>query len=117
MALTWVGIKQLVRLQAVSEQLAVSVHDAPLAVSAIGAEELERTHGRDKDEDATGRDLPNADGTVADEDVKAITDDHRGKKTGQDHSLENYGDTFPDHGVGAVQNEHDPTSDVARIDD
>jgi hypothetical protein len=28
MALTWVGIKQLVRLQAVSEQLAVSVHDA-----------------------------------------------------------------------------------------
>ena len=27
MALTWVGIKQLVRLQAVSEQLVVNVHD------------------------------------------------------------------------------------------
>jgi hypothetical protein len=27
MALTWVGIKQLVRLQAVSEQLAANVHD------------------------------------------------------------------------------------------
>jgi hypothetical protein len=80
--------------------------------------ERERTHGREKDEDATGRDLPNADGTVSQEDMDAIGQKNReGKPTGQDHSLDNYGETFPDHGVGAVQNENDPTSDVARIDE
>ncbi|HUR99366.1 MAG TPA: hypothetical protein VMZ26_14975 [Pyrinomonadaceae bacterium] len=71
---------------------------------------------RIKDEDATGRDLPGGDGTVSDEDVNAI-DDKGGRKTGQDHSLDNYGETFPDHGVGAVQNESDPTSDIAHIVD
>ena len=70
-----------------------------------------------KDEEATGRDLPNADGQVSDEDLAAITDRGEGKKTGQDHSLETYGETMPDDGVGAVQNSHDRTSDVARIDD
>ena len=80
--------------------------------------EREETAERKKDESATGRDLPDADGTVSDEDVDAIGQkDREGKPTGQDHSTENYGDTFPDHGVGAVQNENDPTSDVARIDD
>lgn len=80
--------------------------------------EREETLGRKKDESATGRDLPNADGTVSDGDVDAIGQKNReGKPTGQDHSLENYGETFPNHGVGAVQNEHDPTSDVARISD
>ena len=71
---------------------------------------------RRKDEELTGRDLPNADGFVSDEDVNAIDDKGRGK-TGQDHSLDNYGETFPDHGVGSVQNEHDPTSDIAHIVD
>ena len=71
---------------------------------------------RKKDEDATGRDLPNADGTVSDEDVNAVTDRGKGK-TGQDHSLDNYGETFPDDGVGSVQNESDPTSDIAHIVD
>jgi len=71
---------------------------------------------REKDEDMTGRDLPNADGTVSDEDMNAINDAGHGK-TGQDHSLDNYGETFPDHGVGGVQNESDPTSDIAHIVD
>lgn len=72
---------------------------------------------RRKDEELTGRDLPNASGEVSDEDVKAITDDHRGKKTGQDHSTENYGETMPDSGVGAIQDNSDTTSDIARIPD
>ena len=80
--------------------------------------ERDETRGREKDESATGRDLPNADGTVSDGDVEAIGQkDREGRPTGQDHSLDNYGETFPDHGVGAVQNENDPTSDVARIAD
>ena len=69
-----------------------------------------------KDEELTGKDLPNADGTVSDEDVNAIANEGKGK-TGQDHSLDNYGDTFPDGGVGGVQNESDPTSDIAHIVD
>jgi len=72
---------------------------------------------RRKDEDATGRDLPNADGQVSTEDVNAIDDKGRGKKTGQDHSLENYGETMPDSGVGAVQNESDRGRSMASIDD
>lgn len=71
---------------------------------------------RQKDEELTGTDLPNADGTVSDEDVDAIDDRGRGKG-GQDHSLDNYGDTFPEGGVGGVQNESDPTTDIAHIVD
>ncbi len=72
---------------------------------------------RKKDEELTGTDLPNASGDVSDEDVNAITDDGSGKKTCQDHSLENYEDTVPDGGVGSVQDYSDTTSDVARIRD
>lgn len=70
---------------------------------------------RKKDEEATGRDLPNGDGTVSDEDVNAISDDGSGKKTGQDHSLDNHEQTMPDGGVGSVQNSSDTTTDVARM--
>lgn len=70
-----------------------------------------------KDTIETGRNLPNADGNVSDEDVNAITDDGSGKPTGQDHSLENYGESMPDSGVGAVQNSSDTTSDIAHIED
>ena len=72
---------------------------------------------RKKDEEATGRDLPNADGQVASEDVRAIDDDGRGKNTGQDHSLDNYGETIPDEGVASVQNRFDTTPDAARAED
>lgn len=76
----------------------------------MGQETLRRN-----DDDATGRDLPNADGTVSDEDVNAISDDGSGKKTGQDHSLDNHEQTMPEHGVGSVQSTSDPTTDVARM--
>jgi hypothetical protein len=73
---------------------------------------------RKKDEDATGRDLPDADGTVSDEDVKAITGGGRGRrKGGQDHSTEHHELTDPDHGVGVVQDSSDTASDIASISD
>ena len=72
---------------------------------------------RRKDEELTGSDIPGGTGEVSDEDINAITDDDSDKKTGQDHSLENYGETMPDGGVGAVQDNSDTTSDVARIND
>jgi hypothetical protein len=73
---------------------------------------------RIKDEDATGRDLPDADGTVSDEDVKAITGGGRGRrKGGQDHSTEHHELTDPDHGVGVVQDSSDTASDIASISD
>ena len=73
---------------------------------------------RKKDEEATGRDIPGGDGTVGQENIDAIDDsDRKGKPTGQDHSTENYGETMPDHGVGAVQDSSDTTSDIARIRD
>lgn len=72
---------------------------------------------RRKDGELTGTNLPNADGRVSDEDVNAITDEGKDKPIGQDHSLENYGETIPDEGVGGVQDQSDTTSDVARIRD
>ena len=71
---------------------------------------------RRKDEELTGRDLPNADSVVSDEDVNAI-DNHGTGRAGQDHSLENYEDSLPDDGVGGVQDASDTTSDVAHIVD
>lgn len=68
----------------------------------------------------SGRNLPDGDGTVADEQVAAV---ERGgvnaKKgeTGQDHSLENYEASEPSGGVGGVQNHSDTGSDIAHIED
>lgn len=66
----------------------------------------------------SGSNLPGGDGTVSDEQVHAV--EHGGVnakkgKTGQDHSLENYEDSMPTDGVGAVQNASDTTTDVAHI--
>ena len=73
---------------------------------------------RAKDTTATGSDIPGGDGTVSDEDVDKIDADNAdGKPIGQDHSLENYEDSMPTSGVGAIQNSSDTTSDVARIED
>ncbi len=63
----------------------------------------------------SGSDIPGGDGTVSDEDVNAISEKNKKGKTGQDHSLENYGESMPTDGVGGVQNHSDTTSDVARI--
>jgi hypothetical protein len=67
----------------------------------------------------SGRDIPGGTGVVSDEDVNAISDATRDTKreTGVDHSTEDYGKTMPDHGVGAVQNSSDTTSDIAHIDE
>ena len=74
-----------------------------------------RTDG--KDTTKTGSDIPGGDGTVSDEDMNAIDDSGRGKKTGQDHSTENREDIMPTSGVGAIQNSSDTTSDIAHIED
>lgn len=68
------------------------------------------------DDRETGHDLPNADGQVSDDEVKSIDEEAEGKG-GQDHSLEDYDETMPESGVGAVQDSSNTTSDVARIDD
>ena len=88
-------------------------------------ENSEKSKTRDvfntSDEDLdSGRNLPDGDGTVSDEDVHAVARggvNNKKGKTGQDHSLENYGESEPDDGVGAVQHHSDTTSDVARIKD
>jgi hypothetical protein len=77
----------------------------------------QRQQQREHDDLQTGHDLPNSDGTVSDEDVKAIDDSDRGGEGGQDHSLDNYSDTIPTEGVGGVQDASDPTSDIARFRD
>ena len=68
-------------------------------------------------DDLTGSDLPHSDGVVSDEDVHNITDDQSDQPTGQDHSTDVDGEGLPDHGVGAVQDYSDTTSDVADLGD
>ncbi|CAN5411366.1 hypothetical protein BH18ACI1_BH18ACI1_01070 [soil metagenome] len=80
------------------------------------AQDNNKTTGK-KDEELTGSDIPGGDGTVSDEDVNAITDDGSGKKTGQDHSLEDYEKTIPMSGVGAIQDSSNTLSDIAHIED
>ena len=68
----------------------------------------------------SGRNLPDGDGTVTDEQVHAVERGGVNAKegaTGQDHSLENYEDSEPESGVGAVQDYSDTTSDVAHIEE
>ena len=64
----------------------------------------------------TGSDIPGGDGTISDEDMDAISGGRKNQKTGQDHSLENYEDSEPTSGVGAIQNSSDTSSDVAHIE-
>ena len=78
---------------------------------------LEENRRNEKDTIKTGSDLPNADGMVSDEDLNKITDDGTGKTTGQDHSTENYEESEPTEGVGAVQHNSDTTSDIAHFKD
>ncbi len=68
-----------------------------------------------KDEEMTGSDIPGGDGTVSDEDVNATRDDKSGKPIGQDHSTENYGESMPTSGVGAIQDGDVIGADIADI--
>jgi len=81
--------------------------------------EQEATPGQREEDERSGRDIPGGTGVVADEDIEAVSDavNDMKSKTGRDHSTENHGESFPDSGVGAVQNANDTTSDIARIDD
>lgn len=70
----------------------------------------------EKDTTATGRDLPNGDGTIGEEDIQAI-DENEGadKPTGQDHSTEDHEKTAPTEGVGAIQNSSDTSTDIVDL--
>ena len=72
---------------------------------------------RDHDDLQTGHDLPNSDGTVSDEDVKAIGGPDKRRTGGKDHSLDDHENRTPDEGVGGVQDYQDTSSDIARIRD
>jgi hypothetical protein len=84
-----------------------------------GANDQEATPRQREEDERSGRDIPGGTGEVSDEDVNAISDatDAGETKTGQDHSTENYEESFPDSGVGAVQNANDTTSDIAHIEE
>jgi len=81
------------------------------------AQENDAMDEREKETTKTGRDIPGGDGTVSDEDVNAIDGDGGGKPIGQDHSLENYEDSQPTGGIGAIQDYSDTTTDIAHIED
>ena len=82
------------------------------------AQDKEDTYRTDEKETIdTGSNLPHGDGTVSDEDVNKIGGGSSGKPIGQDHSLENYEDSMPTSGVGAIQSSSDTGSDVAHIAD
>ena len=71
----------------------------------------------EKETTETGSNIPGGDGTVSDEDVNKIDDNRSGKPIGQDHSLENYEDSEPTSGVGAIQNSSDTSTDIYHAGD
>ncbi|HSK73895.1 MAG TPA: hypothetical protein VK892_19510 [Pyrinomonadaceae bacterium] len=83
------------------------------------AQETSQRTTDDRDNESAERDIPRGDGGVSDEDVQAIDDsgNEARTETGRDHTTENHEKQMPESGVGAIQSENDPTSDVARIDD
>lgn len=87
------------------------------------AQETEKSKTRDvfntdEKDINSGSNLPDGDGTVSDEQVESVKRggvNAREGETGQDHSLENYGESEPTDGVGGVQDHSDTTSDIAHI--
>ncbi len=65
----------------------------------------------------TGSDIPGGDGTISDEDMDAISGGRKNQKIGQDHSLENYEDSEPHDGVGAIQSSSLIKEHIAHIED
>jgi hypothetical protein len=78
---------------------------------------IKDTNNTDDKDRAAGHDLPDTDGTVSDEDMKKVSGEADDKPTGQDHSLDNYADTMPDEGVGAVQDGSIIKDGVAHIEE
>lgn len=84
------------------------------------AQDKEDTYRTDeKSTTDTGSDLPHGDGTVSDEDTKKITEGQElpDKPIGQDHSLDNYEDSEPRDGVGAIQSSSLINENIAHIKD
>lgn len=84
------------------------------------AQDKEDTYRTDeKSTTDTGSDLPHGDGTVSDEDTNKITAGRKAsdKPIGQDHSLDNYEDSEPTSGVGAVQSSSIRNENIAHIED
>ena len=81
-------------------------------------EETHRTADRpEHDGNQTGRNLPDGDGDVGDEQVNAIEGGLADRPTGQDHSTEGHERTEPTGGVGGAQDDSQPTKSRAAIDD
>jgi hypothetical protein len=78
---------------------------------------MQQQERREHDDLQTGHGLPNSDGTVSDEDVKAIGGPDKKQTGAKDHSLDYHENKMPDGGVGGVQDHSDTTSDKARIRD
>ena len=78
---------------------------------------IQENNEDEKDTTATGSDIPGGGGTISDEDMQAITGENDDRQTGQDHSLENYEDSEPRDGVGAIQDSSLIKEDVAHIED
>ncbi len=70
----------------------------------------------EQEKNASDRNLSNR-GGVSDEDMENSSGESEDKATGQDHSLENYEETMPDEGVGAVQDSSTIKNDVAHIEE
>ena len=71
----------------------------------------------EQEKNASERNLPNRGGAVSDEDLDKASGDSDDKPTGQDHSLENYEETMPDEGVGAVQDSSTIKDGIAHIEE
>lgn len=83
-------------------------------------QDKEDTYRTDEKETVdTGSDLPHGDGTVSDEDTNKITEGQKpsDKPIGQDHSLDNYEDSEPRDGVGAIQSSSLIKENIAHIAD
>lgn len=83
----------------------------------MGQEKDEVYNDNEKNTTATGTDLPDAGGTVSDEDMQAISGETDDRPTGQDHSTDNPEDRMPESGVGAVQDSSTLRGDRARIEE
>ena len=79
--------------------------------------EAERTEERRPMESGTGRDMPSGDGDVGTEQVNAIAEDRSDRPTGQDHSTDVNDRREPSEGVGAIQDDSQPSSSRANIGD
>jgi hypothetical protein len=75
-------------------------------------------YGHDaKETTKTGSDLPKGDGTLSDEGFDRISGKSDNRSTGADHSLDNYEDSEPRDGVGAIQSSSLINENIAHIED